>query len=64
VWAEDRQAAIARGRRALSELEVTGLPTTQALHLDILDSEPFVTGRYSTSFLEESDHLLPSLVAG
>jgi len=64
VWAEDREAAIARGRRALSELEVTGLPTTQALHLDILESEPFVSGRYSTSFLEEADHLLPSLVAG
>jgi len=63
VWAEDRPGAIARGRRALSELEVTGLPTTKALALDILTSEPFLTGRYSTSYIDEAEALLPSLVS-
>jgi acetyl-CoA carboxylase biotin carboxylase subunit len=63
VWAEDRHAAIARGRRALAELEVTGVPTTRELALDILHSEQFVTGSYSTSFIEEAEHLLPSLGA-
>jgi acetyl-CoA carboxylase, biotin carboxylase subunit len=61
VWAEDRPSAIARGRRALSELAIDGLPTTQALQLDILASEPFIAGRYSTSFLDEVEGLLPAL---
>jgi acetyl-CoA carboxylase biotin carboxylase subunit len=61
VWAEDRHGAVARGRRALAELEVTGVPTTRELELDILASEPFVAGRYSTSYLDEA--VLPSLVA-
>jgi acetyl-CoA carboxylase biotin carboxylase subunit len=61
VWADDRDAAIARARRALGELEVSGIPTTRDLALDILGSEPFVSGRYSTSFVDESAALLPSL---
>jgi acetyl-CoA carboxylase biotin carboxylase subunit len=63
VWADDRGAAIARGRRALTELEVSGVPTTRDLALDVLGSEAFVSGRYSTSFVEESANLLPSLQA-
>jgi acetyl-CoA carboxylase biotin carboxylase subunit len=64
VWAEDRPGAIARGRRALGELEIAGVPTTRDLALDILHSEPFVTGSYSTSYVEEAEGLLPSLAAG
>jgi acetyl-CoA carboxylase, biotin carboxylase subunit len=60
VWAEDRDGAVVRGRRALAELEVAGVPTTRELELDILASESFVAGRYSTSYLEEA--VLPSLV--
>ena len=62
VWAEDRPSAIARGRRVLSELAIDGVSTTQALQLDILASEPFATGRYSTSFLDDAEELLPALV--
>ena len=61
VWAEDRPAAIARGRRVLSELTIEGVSTTQALQLDIIASEPFMSGRYSTSFLDEVEGLLPAL---
>jgi acetyl-CoA carboxylase biotin carboxylase subunit len=64
VWADDRAAAIARARRALSELDVDGLPTTRDLALDIVASEPFVSGRYSTSFVDENAALLPSLGGG
>jgi acetyl-CoA carboxylase biotin carboxylase subunit len=64
VWAEDRPGAIARGRRALAELDVTGLPTTRGLALDILHSEAFVSGRYSTSFVDENEQALPSLGGG
>jgi len=61
VWAEDREAAIARGIRALEELELEGVPTTRALALDILRSDEFVGGIYSTSFLDEMEGRLPSL---
>ena len=64
VWADDRPTAIARGRRALTELVVDGLPTTRGLHLDVLASEPFVAGRYSTSYLDDAEALLPALAAG
>ncbi|MBA2463254.1 MAG: acetyl-CoA carboxylase biotin carboxylase subunit [Actinobacteria bacterium] len=63
VWAEDREAAIARGIRALDELELEGVPTTRGLALDILRSPEFASGDYSTSFLEEMEERLPALVA-
>ena len=54
VWAEDRPAAIARARRALSELELDGVPTTRGLAMDILETESFASGTYTTSFLAGS----------
>jgi len=54
VWDEDRPAAISRALRALGELSVTGIPTTRELAIEVLRSEQFASGRYSTSFLEES----------
>jgi len=63
VWAEDRPAAIARGVRALDELELLGVPTTRELALDILRSSEFVAGEYSTSFLEEMEERLPALAS-
>ncbi len=53
VWDESRPQAIARALRALGELEVEGVPTTRDLALEILQSEAFTSGDYSTSFLEE-----------
>jgi acetyl-CoA carboxylase biotin carboxylase subunit len=64
VWAETRDGALARGRRALGELDVSGVATTRPLALDILASEAFVSGRYSTSFIDENVDLLPSLGGG
>jgi acetyl-CoA carboxylase biotin carboxylase subunit len=54
VWAEDRPAALARARRALSEFELDGVPTTRDLAVDILESEDFKSGRYTTAFLAEA----------
>ena len=54
VWAEDRPAALARARRALSEFELDGVSTTRALAMDILETETFASGTYTTSFLAES----------
>ena len=63
VWDEDRAAAISRALRALGELGVTGIPTTRELGIRILRSEQFASGRYSTSFLEESGRRLVSVAA-
>ena len=56
-----RDAAISRAERALGELEVEGIPTTRELALDILRSEAFRSGSYSTRYLAEMGHRLPSL---
>ncbi len=64
VWGEDREVAIARGRRALSELELEGVPTTRELALDIVSSVEFGSGDYSTSFLADAAPSLASLRGG
>jgi acetyl-CoA carboxylase biotin carboxylase subunit len=60
VWSDGRDAALARMGRALREWELDGVPTTVPLLLDVLESDPFVRGEYSTSFLDENPGL-PSL---
>jgi acetyl-CoA carboxylase, biotin carboxylase subunit len=64
VWGEAREVAIARGRRALSELELEGVPTTRGLALDIVSSEEFGSGDYTTSFLADAAPSLESLRGG
>jgi len=56
-----RRLAITRAHRALGELVVEGVPTTRDVLLDILDSDEFRSGDYSTSFLEEAGARLPAL---
>ena len=58
---DDRPAAIARMVRALEELVVEGIPTTRGLALDVLRSDGFVSGAYSTGYLDEMEAHLPSL---
>jgi acetyl-CoA carboxylase biotin carboxylase subunit len=57
-----RMACIERARRVLRELDVRGVPTTRDAALDILGSDEFRSGEYSTSFLEEAGARLPALV--
>ncbi len=61
VHDDDRPAAIARAVRALEELEVAGIPTTRDLAIDVLRSQGFVVGDYSTGYLGEMEASLPSL---
>ncbi|HEY7148691.1 MAG TPA: acetyl-CoA carboxylase biotin carboxylase subunit [Gaiellaceae bacterium] len=61
VWDADRPSAIDRAVRALSELEVVGIPTTAAAAREILRTEEFAAGRYSTSFIDEAGRRLPAL---
>jgi acetyl-CoA carboxylase biotin carboxylase subunit len=56
-----RRLAIERALRALRELEVEGVPTTREVLYEILDSDEFRSGDYSTSFLHEAGARLPAL---
>jgi acetyl-CoA carboxylase biotin carboxylase subunit len=56
-----RRLAIERARRALRELEIEGVATTREVLSEILDSDEFRSGEYSTSFLEEAGARLPAL---
>jgi acetyl-CoA carboxylase biotin carboxylase subunit len=62
VWDEDRDSTIERSLRALGEFELRGVPTTREAALEILASDGFRSGQYSTSFLEDT-HLLAVGVA-
>jgi acetyl/propionyl-CoA carboxylase alpha subunit len=63
VWADDRNAAIGRGRRALQELVLTGPKTTVPFHRALLDEPDFINGRISTSFIDEHPGLLERMRA-
>ncbi|MBM3265392.1 MAG: acetyl-CoA carboxylase biotin carboxylase subunit [candidate division Zixibacteria bacterium] len=53
VWAETRDEAIARMKRALSEYEIGGIKTTVSFHLQALSDARFVSGNYTTRFIEQ-----------
>ncbi|RAT95222.1 acetyl-CoA carboxylase biotin carboxylase subunit [Brevibacillus sp. Leaf182] len=55
VWGKDRNEAIDRMKRALSEFVVEGITTTIPFHLKVLDHEVFVSGNFDTKFLETYD---------
>ena len=61
VWDTTRPAVLARAGRALSEFAVEGIPTTRELALDVLASEEFQSGEYSTSTLGDLEGRVPSL---
>jgi acetyl-CoA carboxylase, biotin carboxylase subunit len=54
VWDEDRDSSIERSLRALGEFELRGVPTTREAAAEILASDTFRSGQYSTSFLEDT----------
>jgi acetyl-CoA/propionyl-CoA carboxylase biotin carboxyl carrier protein len=53
VWGQDRDQAIRRSRRALSEYAISGVATTIPAHLLVLDHPDFVDGRHYTRWLED-----------
>jgi acetyl/propionyl-CoA carboxylase alpha subunit len=63
AWAPDRDRALARCLRALNEFEVVGIPTTIAAAAQVIRSEGFARGNYSTSYLDEVAASLPALAA-
>ncbi len=53
VRAENRAMAIARGRRALADYRLLGFQHNIPLHRWVLEQPEFISGHYSTRFLEE-----------
>ncbi|SOE73242.1 biotin carboxylase [Burkholderia sp. OK233] len=52
VFDESRPAALARLKRALSELRIVGIKTTATLHRALLEDDDIRAGRYHTNYLE------------
>lgn len=53
VWAQDRQTAIARMRRALGDYRVLGITTNLGLFDAVMNDEEFIAGHLHTGFLDE-----------
>lgn len=51
VWGRDRDEALARSERALSEFVILGIETTIPFHLKILKNAFFIAGDYYTNFI-------------
>ena len=54
AWGETREVAIQRMRRALSELVIVGLPTSQPFHLRVMDDAEFLRGEIDIRYLERA----------
>jgi acetyl-CoA carboxylase, biotin carboxylase subunit len=52
VFADDREAAIVRMRRALNELHIGGIKTTIPLHQKIMNDAQFIKGDVDTGYIE------------
>lgn len=53
VQARSRELAIRKMKMALSELTINGIKHNRDLHIDILSDPSFVSGEYTTNFMEE-----------
>jgi acetyl-CoA carboxylase biotin carboxylase subunit len=52
TWGEDRKRAIEVMKEALREFKVSGLKTSTAFHLKMLENEDFLNNNYDTKYLE------------
>jgi len=52
VWGETRDEAVARGRRALDEFIVVGIPTTIPFHQFVVEEPHFVKAEVYTDYVE------------
>ncbi len=53
VWAESREEAIMRMRRALREYKIKGIKTNIPFHQWVMNHERFIKGDYDTHFIDE-----------
>jgi acetyl-CoA carboxylase, biotin carboxylase subunit len=52
AWADTREAAIGRMRRALAEYHVGGIKTNLSFHRQVMRHPAFIAGEYDTGFIE------------
>ncbi|GAA4845820.1 acetyl-CoA carboxylase biotin carboxylase subunit [Paenibacillus vulneris] len=55
VWGKDRNEAIHRMKRALSEFTIEGIHSTIPFHMKLLEHKKFIAGDFDIKFLEEHD---------
>ena len=60
VWAQNRDEAIERMKRALYEYKITGIKTSIKFLERIMDSDDFRSGNYDTNFIEKNNDFLLS----
>src|SRR5213596_2226826 len=54
AWGETREVALQRMRRALRELVIVGIPSSQAFHLRVMDDRDFQRGEIDIAYLERA----------
>ena len=52
VWGENRERAILRMRRALDEMVIVGVPTSQPFHRRVMDEPVFLSGDYDIEYID------------
>jgi acetyl-CoA carboxylase biotin carboxylase subunit len=57
VYGRDRDDAISRMRRALSEFDVGGIKTTIAFHLKMMQNPDFISNNFDTKYLERYNNV-------
>ena len=53
VTAQNRKEAIQKMKRALDEFIIEGIKTTIPFHRQLMDDEDYISGNYTTKFMEE-----------
>jgi acetyl-CoA carboxylase biotin carboxylase subunit len=54
AWGETREVAVQRMRRALRELIIVGLPTSQPFHMRVMDDPEFLKGELDITYFERA----------
>jgi acetyl-CoA carboxylase biotin carboxylase subunit len=55
VCGKDRNEAIARLRRALSEYTIEGISTTIPFHRAVVNEKKFIAGDFNTDYVADTD---------
>ena len=53
VTAQTREEAISKMKRALDEFVIEGIKTTIPFHRQLMDDPNYVSGNYTTKFMED-----------
>jgi acetyl/propionyl-CoA carboxylase alpha subunit len=55
AWGNTREEAVSRMKRALAEMKIEGIKTTIPFHRLALEDEAFISGYYTTDFVDKRD---------